>query len=156
MRWCCPQSALPETDKIRPAFRVSQFRAGVLGMLSHGPRKDGRVALAVAAGLAGPREPSDWLARRAYAALALVPCLPDSIDVCLAVWEQFWCNRAGLFCGSLAFHRVRRRLVRRGPPRGKTYAYPEGHPRWLTASKRVNPSPDPCIEGGGASVEVII
>ena len=59
------------------------------------------------------------------------PCLPDSIDVCLAVWEQFWCDRAGLFCGSLAFHRVRRRLVRRGPSRGKTYAYPEGHPQWL-------------------------
>ena len=63
-----------------------------------------------------------------YASLALAPCLPDSIDVCLAVWEQFWCDRAGLFCGSLAFHRVRRRLVRRGPSRGKTYAYPEGHP----------------------------
>ena len=59
------------------------------------------------------------------------PCLPDSIDVCLAVWEQFWCDRAGLFCGSLAFPRVRRRLVRRGPSRGKTYAYPEGHPQWL-------------------------
>ena len=66
-------------------------------------------------------------------------CFPLSIDVCLAVWEQFWCDRAGLVCGSLAFHRARRRLVRRGSPRGKTYAYPEGHPRWLPASKRVNP-----------------
>ena len=25
----------------------------------------------------------------------------------------------------------------------------------VTASKRVNPSPDPCIEGGSASVELI-
>ena len=71
--------------------------------------------------------------------MARVPCLPASIDVCLAVWEQFWCDRAGLFCGSLAFHRVRRRRVRRGPPRGKTYAYPEGYPQRLRASKRVSP-----------------
>ena len=97
------------------------------------------MALARSGGLAGPREPSDRLDRCAYAALALVPCLPASIDVCLAVWEQFWCDRAGLVCGSLAFHRVRRRRVRRGPPRGKTYAYPEGQPQRLRASKRVNP-----------------
>ena len=23
-----------------------------------------------------------------------MPCPPHSIDVCLAVWEQFWCDRA--------------------------------------------------------------
>ena len=55
-----------------------------------------------------------------------VLCFPLSIDVCLAVWEQFWCDRAGLVCGSWAFQRVRRRSCRRGPSAGKTYAYPEG------------------------------
>ena len=44
-----------------------------------------------------------------------------------------------LFFGSLAFHRARRRLVRRGSSRGKTYSYPEGHPQRFTAPKRVSP-----------------
>ena len=68
-----------------------------------------------------------------------VLCFPLSIDVCLAVWEQFWCDRAGLVCGSWAFQRVRRRSCRRGPSAGKTYAYPEGYPQRFVASKRVNP-----------------
>ena len=100
-------------------------------LAAEGLRKDGRVALARGGGPAGPGEPSDRLARRTYAALALVPCLPASIDVCLAVWEQFWCDRAGLFCGSLAFeprpssallgagHREGRRMrIRRDIPTG--------------------------------------
>ena len=118
---------------------VSSFSAGVLQAGRPGARKGGRVVLLFSGGgSAGPGEPSDWFGAWSLSK-ALVPCFPLSIDVCLAVWEQFWCDRAGLVCGSLAFHRARRRLVRRGSPRGKTYAYPEGHPRWLPASKRVNP-----------------
>ena len=68
-----------------------------------------------------------------------MPCLPDSIDVCLAVWEQFWCDRAGLVCGSWAFQRVRRRCI---PARAKCREdvfVSGGMSPMVTASKRVNP-----------------
>ena len=121
-RWLRP---LPKSGP----FRVSHCCAGVCRAVRAGVRKGGRVGVR-------PRRRAGWtegalgpVGPSRYAAFARVPCLPASIDVCLAVWEQFWCDRAGLFCGSWAFQRVRRRRVRRGPPRGKTYAYPEGHPQ---------------------------
>ena len=137
--WGCPKMrwysclVAPRQDCFFSApFRVSQFGAGACQAGGAYSRRGGRVACVCSGGFfwtegaLGPLSLS-----RLMRILALVPCPPASIDVCLLVWEQFWCDRAGLFCGSWAFHRVRRRLVRRGPSRGKTYAYPEGHPQWL-------------------------
>ena len=134
-----------------PGFWFRNCALRCLGHFPAGLRKDGRVVLVAASARLDRGSPRTGRPG-APCALARVPCLPASIDVCLAVWEQIWCDRAGLFCGSLAFQRVRRRFIWRGPSRGKTYAYPEGHPQRLQASKRVNPSPDPCSESGGASV----
>ena len=132
-------------------FGFAIARCGAWGTFRPASRKDGRVVLVAASARLDRGSPRTGRPG-APCALTRVPCLAASIDVCLAVWEQIWCDRAGLFCGSLAFQRVRRRFIWRGPSRGKTYAYPEGHPQRLQASKRVNPSPDPCSESGGASV----
>ena len=142
----------PRLGEIRvPGFWFRNCALRCLGHFPAGLRKDGRVVLVAASARLDRGSPRTGRPG-APCALARVPCLPASIDVCLAVWEQIWCDRAGLFCGSLAFQRVRRRFIWRGPSRGKTYAYPEGHPQRLQASKRVSPSPDPCSESGGASV----
>ena len=82
------------------------------------------------------------LSRPVYGAARGPSALPSAITLTFASRSG---SSSGAFVpgcslGSLAFEPCpSSAFVRRGPPGGKTYAYPEGHPRWLPASKRVNP-----------------
>ena len=73
------------------------------------------------------------LSRPVYGAAQGPSALPSAITLTFASRSGSSSGALVLGCslGSLAFEPCpSSAFVRRGPPGGKTYAYPEGHPHW--------------------------